>query len=58
MTAGSYSDQFASGMYHCCGIYLDEREDELLSKWIEAESYQMFSLDGCFKRLPKFDSCD
>lgn len=58
MTAGIYSYQFASGMYRYCRIYLAEHEDELLSKWIEAENYRMFCLDGCLNRLPNFDSCD
>lgn len=57
MTAKICSDQFACGMYHYCGIYLAEHEDELVSKWIEAENYRMFCLDGCFSRLPRFDSC-
>lgn len=58
VTAGIDSDQFAAGMYHCCRIYLAEHEDELLSKWIEAENCRMFCLDGGFNSLSKFDSWD
>lgn len=51
VTAGIYSDQFASGMYRYCRIYLAEHEDELPSV-LKLKTIECSALMGALTVFP------